>query len=165
MTLGGGVGCLRTGRDDLDRRLVRAVARRLCAVVFWTAVDAARAAVEELATDGGLRGAYRCLMQLLDDYRRVQRRDGTLAAAQLFDEPPAGTGDVRVDAALAALAEHLARHDGWRPPLWAFEDDRQAKPWWFVSGVSSWHAAALVESPLAFRKRGVFLTSSALDRV
>lgn len=76
--------------------------------------------------------------------------------------PPAGTGDVRVD---AALAEHLARHDGWTPPMWAFDEIRYAKPWWFVSGVRSWHAAALVESPLAFRKRGVFLTESALERV
>jgi hypothetical protein len=39
------------------------------------------------------------------------------------------------------------------------------EPWWFVSGVRAWHAIALVESPLAFRKRGVFLTSSALERV
>jgi hypothetical protein len=34
-----------------------------------------------------------------------------------------------------------------------------------VSGLKSWHAMALVESPLDFRKRGVFLTSSALERV
>jgi hypothetical protein len=134
-------------------------------VVLWTAAEAARNAAAELAADGGLRAAYRCLMQLLDDYRRAQRRDGTPAAARLFDEPPPGTGDVRVDAALAGLAEHLARHDGWPPPLWAFDESRYAKPWWFVSGVKSWHATALVESPLAFRKRGVFLTHSALDRV
>jgi hypothetical protein len=134
-------------------------------MVLWTAAEAARNAAVELATDGGLAGAYRCLMQLLDDYRRAQRRDGTPAAARLFDEPPPGTGDVRVDAALAGLAEHLARHDGWTPPLWSFDESRYARPWWFVSGVRSWHAIALVESPLAFRKRGVFLTESALDRV
>jgi len=134
-------------------------------MVLWTAAEAARNAADELDEGGGLAGAYRCLMQLLDDYRRAQRFEGTPAAARLFDDPPAGTGDVRVDAALAGLAEHLARHDGWTPPLWAFDDSRYAKPWWFVSGVRSWHAAALVESPLAFRKRGVFLTESALDRV
>jgi hypothetical protein len=134
-------------------------------MVLWTAAEAARNAADELRTGGGLSGAYRCLMQLLDDYRRAQRSDGTSVAARLFDDPPAGTGDVRVDAALAGLAEHLARHDGWIPPLWAFDESRYAKPWWFVSGVRSWHAAALVESPLAFRKRGVFLTESALERV
>jgi len=134
-------------------------------VVLWTAAEAARGAAVELATAGGLGGAYRCLMQLLDDYRRAVRSDGVPAAARLFDDAPPTTGDVRVDAALAGLAEHLARHDGWTPPLWAFDESRQAKPWWFVSGVRSWHAMALVESPLAFRKRGVFLTASALDRV
>jgi hypothetical protein len=134
-------------------------------VVLWTAADAARNAAAEIATDGGLSGAYRCLMQLLDDYRRARQLGGIPAAARLFDEVPPGTGDVRVDAALAGLAEHLARHDDWTPPLWVFDESRYAKPWWFVSGVKSWHAAALVESPLAFRKRGVFLTASALDRV
>lgn len=104
-------------------------------------------------------------MQLLDDYRRALRGGGVTGASRLFDEAPPRTGDVRVDAAFAALAEHLARHDGWAPPLWAFDESRQAKPWWFVSGVRSWHAMALVESPLAFRKRGVFLTASALERV
>lgn len=128
-------------------------------------MEAARNAAAELARGGGLAGAYRCLMQLLDDYRRAQRTDGAAAAARLFDQMPDSTGDVRVDAALAGLAEHLARHDGWAPPLWAFDESRYAKPWWFVSGVRSWHAMALVESPLAFRKRGVFLTASALDRV
>jgi hypothetical protein len=133
-------------------------------VVLWTVGEAARNAAAEL-TSGGLGGAYRCLMQLLDDYRRAVRGHGVAAGARLFEEPPPETGDVRVDAAFAALAEHLARHDGWTPPRWAFDESRQAKPWWFVSGVRAWHAMALVESPLAFRKRGVFLTASALDRV
>ena len=104
-------------------------------------------------------------MQLLDDYRRSERSGGVAAAAELFEDVPPATGDVRVDAALAGLAEHLARHDGWVPPLWAFADSRYATPWWFVAGVRSWQPLALVESPLAFRKRGVFLTASALDRV
>ena len=134
-------------------------------VALWTAAEAARNAADELTRGGGLRGAYRCLMQLLDDYGRDRRTDGIAAAARLFDGEPAPTGDVRVDAALAGLAEHLARRDGWTPPLWAFDGRRYARPWWFVSGLKSWHAMALVESPLAFRKRGVFLTSSALERV
>jgi hypothetical protein len=134
-------------------------------MVLWTAAEASRQAVAELAEGRGVCGAFRCLMQLLDDYRRVQRRDGSEAAGRLFEEEPPHTGDVRVDAAFAGLAEHLARHDGWTPPLWAFEESRYAVPWWFVSGVRAWHATALVESPLAFRKRGVFLTASALERV
>jgi len=132
-------------------------------VVLWTAAEAARNASAELAAGTGLPAAFRCLLQLLDDYRRAQRL-GVPAAANLFQQRPDETGDNRVDAALAGLAEHLARRDGWLPPAWAFEQERYARPWWFVSGVRSWHALALVESPLAFRKRGVFLTGAALDR-
>lgn len=86
-------------------------------VALWTASEAAQNAADELGRGGGLRGAYRCLMQLLDDYGRVHRMDGIAAAARHFDAQPAPTGDVRVDAALAGLAEYVARRDGWTPPL------------------------------------------------
>ena len=45
------------------------------------------------------------------------------------------------------------------------ERERIAKGWDAEGAHQAWHAIALVESPLAFRKRGVFLTSSALERV
>lgn len=92
-------------------------------------------------------------------------RGGTSAGERLFQQTPDTTGDVRVDAALAGLAEHLARQDGWQPQEWVLDDGRYAQPWWFVSGVRAWHPIALVESPLSFRKRGVFITRSALERV
>jgi hypothetical protein len=114
------------------------------------------------AADGRVLPA---LDTLLDDYNRAFRDGGVPAGAALLRDAPRPTGDSGVDAAIAALAEYLARRDGWRPPSWAFEQTRYAEPWWFVSGVRAWHAIALVESPLAFRKRGVFLTASALERV
>lgn len=135
-------------------------------MTLWSVTDAAVCAAEALRSEpGGRRDAFRCLLQLLDDYERAVRHRGPPAGAALFEEMPPATGDSGVDAALAALAEHLARRDGWRPPAWALDERRYAEPWWFVSGVRAWHAIALVESPLAFRKRGVFLTASALDRV
>jgi hypothetical protein len=70
-----------------------------------------------------------------------------------------------VDAALAALAEHLGRRDGWPVPAWARDPDREAMPWWFVSDLRGMHPRALVESPSSFRRRGVFITRSALERV
>lgn len=39
-------------------------------------------------------------------------------AAQCFSAQPASTGSAQIDAALAALAEHLARRDGSPTPLW-----------------------------------------------
>ncbi len=105
------------------------------------------------------------LCQLIDDYETARRHDGAPAAAGLFEHPPESSGDGRFDAALAALAEHLARRDSWTPPAWAFEPHRYAQPWWFVSGPSSLRAMALVQSPLAFRKRGVFICDGDLTRV
>lgn len=132
-----------------------------------TAAHAARVVREILSNDSGaLVDAWRHgVLQLLDDYERVRRRSGSGVAAELFVDVPPRSGDVRVDAALAGLAEHLARRDGWRPPSWAFEPSRYAEPWWFVADLRSLRPMALVRSPTAFRKRGVFITANALERV
>jgi len=74
------------------------------------------------------------------------------------------TGDRRVDAALAALGEHLSRRDGWPTPRWVTDPQLEAVPWWFVTALKGLHPRALVESPLSFRKRGVFITNGALQR-
>jgi hypothetical protein len=83
----------------------------------------------------------------------------------MWQAVPVPTGDVRVDAALAALGEHLARVDGWAVPAWTGEPQREALPWWFVTDLRGLHPRALVESPSSFRRRGVFITRGALERV
>lgn len=105
------------------------------------------------------------VIQLLDDYTSTVRHEGPGPGAQLFAAVPPATGDRRVDAAFAALAEHLARRDGWTVPSWSTAFERPASPWWFVSEVVGVHPRALRESPLSFRKRGVFITEDALERV
>jgi hypothetical protein len=105
------------------------------------------------------------LVQLLDDYNSILRHSGSVAAAAMWRDEPSTTGDGRVDAALAALAEYLARRDGWSVPEWAREPQREALPWWFVTELRGMHPQALVESPSSFRRRGVFITRSALERV
>ena len=92
----------------------------------------------------------------------AHRPDG--AAAMFADEPPL-TGDDRVDAALAALAEHLARRDGWPVPDWTGQERRSTLDWWFVDDLTALQAFALRESPLSFRKRGVFIGDGGLHRV
>jgi hypothetical protein len=82
----------------------------------------------------------------------------------MWRDPPPSTGDTRIDAAFAALAEHLARRDGWAVPRWARQPAIEAVPWWFVTDLVGMRARALVESPLSFRKRGVFITDGALSR-
>lgn len=128
--------------------------------------EAVREAVRLLAAEEPLKHVWRyVVLQLLDDYSSVLQHQGVEAAAEMWRDEPAPTGDSRVDSALAALAEHLARRDGWRVPAWAESPGRVAETWWFVTDLPALHPRALVESPLSFRKRGVFITADALVRV
>jgi hypothetical protein len=132
---------------------------------FETADQAAASAAAMLADGERLSRLWRYVFaQMLDDYTSVLHHAGISAAAQMWTDEPRGTGDSRVDAAFAAMAEYLARRDGWTPPSWARLSQREAWPWWFVTDLRGLHAQALVESPSSFRRRGVFITSGALDR-
>ena len=111
-------------------------------------------------------GVWRhCVLQLLDDYMSDVRHRGVEGARRRFEAEPPPSGSNRVDAALAALAEHLSRRDGWDTPGWALRPSRYTSDWWFVTPYAGMHATALLQSPLSFRKRGVFITAEALDRV
>jgi hypothetical protein len=96
------------------------------------------------------------LMDFVDDFRR--RRD-----RQMIEEP-FEMDDERFDALLAATAEQLCAELKIEPPEWimAVPAVRRA---WFVSGMESLKAIALVESPLAFRRRKVFVLENFLSRV
>lgn len=102
----------------------------------------------------------RLCLQFLDDFRdtTAQKRSALLSA------PPRSTGDRRWDAFLAALAEHLAYHDGQPAPRWSGSRDRRLGTSWFVCDLPSVRAAALAESPAAFRGRGIFITEDFFAR-
>lgn len=128
--------------------------------------EAAEDAARMLSTGEALKDVWRyVVLQLLDDYTSTLAHHGVGAAAAMWRDEPQSTGDARIDAALAALAEHLARRDGWPVPAWALNPAREAWPWWFVTDLAGLHPRALVESPPSFRRRGVFITSDALVRV
>ena len=132
---------------------------------FETADQAAGSAAAMLADGERLSRLWRYVfVQMLDDYTSVLRHAGIAAAARMWAGAPRGTGDARVDAAFAAMAEYLARRDGWTVPLWARLPEREAWPWWFVTDLRGLHPRALVESPSSFRRRGVFITDGALER-
>jgi hypothetical protein len=84
-----------------------------------------------------------CVVQLLDDYDRDRARHGVAVASHRFDVEPPATAAPQVDSALAALAEHLARRDGWTVPLWARKPGRYSHRWWFVTPLRGMHATAL----------------------
>jgi hypothetical protein len=135
-------------------------------VARFDVCDAAAAATELIRRGAPLRDVWRhSVLQLVDSYQTVLRRAGAGEAATLFSEEPDLTGHEGVDAALAGLAEYLARRDGWRVPAWTALPTRETLHFWFVDDLPGLRAWALRESPAAFRRRGVFIGENALERV
>lgn len=73
---------------------------------FRTVGDAATVARTLLAEGKPLKTVWRfAILQLLDDYFSVLRHEGVEAAERIWRTAPATTGDIRVNAAPAALTE------------------------------------------------------------
>jgi len=70
--------------------------------------------------------------------------------------------DDRVDAILASTAEYLCDELGDEPPPWLDKVPAPKDPW-FVAGIDSLMARAIVESPLRFRIRKIFLLENFLS--
>jgi hypothetical protein len=83
----------------------------------------------------------------------------------MIEARPAPTGDPRHDAFLGALAEHLAAVEGLHRPGWSVDPDRFLEAFWFVSDVPGFRAAAIAQSPAAFKRRGVLIPERSLHRV
>ena len=103
--------------------------------------------------------AFKVIADFLDGFYAHPQ----LRAELIRDEPPP-TGDRRFDAYLAALAEHLAYHFGLPVPAWVHDPGRTLEQWWFPAG-RAFHAVALVRSPAAFRRRGIFIDETFFMRV
>jgi hypothetical protein len=68
------------------------------------------------------------------------------------------------DAYLAALAEHLALGAKLRAPDWTEQPQRFLREPFFAGGLESLKPILLVESPLAFRRRLIFISADGLSR-
>jgi hypothetical protein len=99
------------------------------------------------------------LREFLDEFYvagREQRQDA------IASEPPR-LGQI-YDAYLAAVAEHLALRFRLRIPDWTERGDRFLESPFFAGGLDGLKALLLVESPLAFRRRQIFVSRDALSR-
>ncbi|WP_036923645.1 hypothetical protein [Propionicicella superfundia] len=104
------------------------------------------------------------ILQTVDYYDSAMRRGGVELAGQVFAREPAPTGAVEVDAAFAALAEHLAVRDGWEPPVWSQDPARRTDRRWYVAQLPGFRAEADKQTPPAFGSRGVFISANDLSR-
>ena len=95
-------------------------------------------------------------MDLVDDFRYYKDPKAIAAPFKLTDE--------RLDALLASTAHYLCDELGITPPDWILEVPACKEPW-FVSGLENLKAIALVESPVHFRLRKIFVLENSLSRV
>jgi hypothetical protein len=96
------------------------------------------------------------LMNFVDDFRRHKNREAI--------EEPFEKSDRKMDALLASTAESLCDELGLEPPVWIDQIPECAEPW-FVSGFERLKAITIVESPLRFRMRKIFVLENFLSRV
>ena len=116
----------------------------------------------EVATWGrDLGGIDAFLREFLDTF--YLERDGDARTAMLSREPPLSDDD-RVNAYLAAVAEHLAFREHLAVPRWASGRGRFLRRPFFPAGLESLKATLLVESPTAFRRRMIFVGADPLYR-
>lgn len=103
-----------------------------------------------------------CIREFLDDFYAAEGKTER-QLAMLVGRPDL-TGDPRFDAYLAALVEHLAVKRSLPVPAWVHESERFLERWWFPTSFKTLHALALVQSPASFRRRGIFVDETELQR-
>lgn len=68
------------------------------------------------------------------------------------------------DAYLAATAEELARAHGLVCPTWIAAEARRLHRPWFASPLAALRTVLIIESPVGFRSRNLFVSGNALSR-
>ena len=84
--------------------------------------------------------------------------------AALITERPQLTG-APFDALVGGIAEHLAAIHDLPGPAWVRDPERFLDTFWFVSDTVGFRALALAQTPIAFKRRGVFWPARSLGRV
>ncbi len=102
--------------------------------------------------------ARRLAFRFVEQFDKADQSD----RRRMIENAPSPTGDVRYDALLASLVEYCCVHHETIPPVWVDDTGRFLQEWWFVSGIRSLHADAVVHSPISFKRRGVFITENTL---
>ena len=96
------------------------------------------------------------LMDFVDDFRYYKNPAMIADPIQPADQP--------IDALLASTAEYLCDELHLEAPTWLAAVLACKTPW-FVAGMENLKAIALVESPLRFRIRKIFVLENFLSRV
>ncbi len=97
------------------------------------------------------------LMDFVDEFIRT-------ADPLLILLPPPKDTDARIQSLLASVVQELCSKIDIEVPPWAEKRYFLEEPW-FLSGMQSLKAGAIIESPLSFRKNNIFVHDNFLQRV
>jgi transcriptional regulator with XRE-family HTH domain len=95
-------------------------------------------------------------MDLVDEFRRA-------GDVRLLMLPPVSTLDVKLRALMASIAYALCAEAGIEAPQWSQREYYLDRPW-FVAGIESLKASAMIESPLSFRRNNIFVLANFMMR-
>lgn len=125
----------------------------------WASAPELAHGIADTLRAGDAAKAWRLVAEFIDDDHGSDDSEFELVVA---DAPPP-EDDPRAVALTAAIVEHISASRCLVPPPWT-QVSLEVTPWWFVAG-DPFRAVALRESPPSFVRRGIFVTSSALERV
>jgi len=97
------------------------------------------------------------LFNFVDAFRRKP-------AESLIKSAPIPEVDRKIQCLLTSTVEALCLEAKIETPEWCRGVSRIERPW-FVADVESMKAISLVESPLSFRKRNIFVLGNFMERV
>jgi hypothetical protein len=124
----------------------------------WPTIAEVGVEVADCLAENDESSGRRLAFRFVEQFDKADQSD----RRRMVEIAPLPTGDRRYDALLAALVEYCCvRHD-MPSPAWVDDPSRFLEEWWFVSGIRSLHANAVVHSPISFKRRGVFITEDAL---
>lgn len=95
-------------------------------------------------------------MNFVDDFRYYKDPKAVVEPFELSDE--------KMDALLASITESLCDEFGLEPPEWLTDVPACRDPY-FVGEIQNLKAISIVESPLRFRMRKIFVLENFLSRV
>ena len=96
------------------------------------------------------------LFEFVDAFRKYKD-------PKYISAPPVQNLSVRITALIASVVETLCEELELNIPMWCCSALPLKEPW-FVSGVENLKASAIMESPLHFRKRNIFVLENFLSR-
>lgn len=115
--------------------------------------------VEDISIRIHLEGADSWKLHLFD-FIDAFRRDRTICQ---IARPPILDMDSRLQALIASTVESLCHETGVLIPAWCHGIPALTHPW-FVSEMENLKAMALIESPVYFRARNIFVLENFLKR-